>query len=119
MDHRREIKYLFMSDATDLGAELRKQNSQIKISITKTIQNKIAFQQDAYRPLVDRISVSTAQGGGSAQEGCLARGDCLPMAGLATGGWCLAGGGVVCPASNVSQHAMGQTSPALWTHRHV
>ena len=33
-------------------------------------------------------------------------------------GGCLAGG-VVCPASNVSQHAMGQTSPALWTHRHV
>ena len=26
VDHRREIKYLFMSDATDLGAELRKQN---------------------------------------------------------------------------------------------
>ena len=45
--------------------------------------NKNAFQWDAYRPLVDRVPASTAQGGVSAQGGCLPGG--------------------------VSQHAMGQT----------
>ena len=53
-------------------------------------ENKIAFQWNAYRPLVGRIPAFPVQGGVSLGGVC--PGGCLPGAG-------------------VSQHAMGQTSP--------
>ena len=64
----------------------------------KSIENKIAFQWDAYRPLVDPIPACTVQGGvcpggvsvrGYLPRGCLPRG-CLPRGVfLPRGGWCI------------------------------
>ena len=52
---------------------------ELKISSIRPM-NKIAFQQDAYRPLVDRIPTCTAQGGCLPGRGCLPRG--MPTRGV-------------------------------------
>ena len=89
----------------------------------KGIANKIAFQYDAYRPLVDRISLHALVRGGMpawSQVGwvCLAGrgGGCLPGP---KGGACLVqgggvpawSGGVPAWSCGVSQHALRQTLP--------
>ena len=48
------------------------------------VNNKNAFQEDPYHPLVDHIPTCTVEGGGSA-EGIVCPGGCLPG-----GGWCVA-----------------------------
>ena len=72
--------------------------------------NKIAFQWDAHRPRVDRISQYAMKGGVSAlggicSGGVSAPGGCLLLEGLLPGGVSAPGG--------VSQHALRQTPPLL------
>ena len=63
-----------------------------------SIQNKNAFQQDAYRPLLDRMLESASRGGGSAWS----RGGCLVPGRVSAWSWgvclvlgvCLVPGGV-------------------------
>ena len=59
------------------------------------VNNKNAFQEDPYHPLVDHIPTCTVEGG-------VCRGDCLPR-GVSAQGVSVQGG--------VSQHALRQTPP--------
>ena len=68
-------------------------------------KNKNAFQWDAYRPLVDRITACTGQGGVSAGGGVCLPGGCLP-------------GGLNYWVILDPPEDQRQTSP-LWTDRHL
>ena len=76
-----------------------------------TWTNKIAFQQDAYRPLVDRTAHGRVSASGPGGGGCLPRGVCP--------GGCVPGGVCLWSKGGVSQHALGQTLPCEQNHRHV
>ena len=68
--------------------------------------NKIALQQDAYRPLVHRISRHAVHGGVS-----------LPGGSPCWGG--LLAEGSALPGQGVSQHALRQISPCEQNHRRL
>ena len=68
--------------------------------VLNNMSNKNAFQEDAYRPLIDRIPVGVG----------------VPAPGEGVGGVCSRGGyllqGDACSlGGGISQHAMGQTPP--------
>ena len=82
-------------------------NQSVKIVIDKLL-NKIAFQYDAYRPRVDRISQHALCRGGcllrgvSAFGGCLLLGAVSALGGVCSWGRCLLPGGMVAAPRGVS-----------------